>query len=349
MTPKRSRTTQTGKRATRSGERARRSSGRAKPQESPEEPRLSTRKREKEDPDETAARAATTTRRHLLDAAFSLAKTTGARKVLVAYDALGGDLDLLTKRKTDREVVLITRDKDLLKDTQGLGPIAQIVCIPPVELSRTGQIKVALVNALVSGAVKQDERIVALSGPAPLGTFDTLLVIDPSREIEMFAFDAKPFLGQKISSDVFQELLQLAIEIAHQGREGKPVGAIFVIGDHERVLQLSRQMIINPFKGYSDEDCSIFKQEIRDTIREFAALDGAFVLREDGVVLAAGRLLSTTAVDGEVPRGLGSRHAAGAGITTSTEALAITISETDGSVRIFKEGRVLTSINKPVI
>jgi DNA integrity scanning protein DisA with diadenylate cyclase activity len=138
----------------------------------------------------------------------------------------------------------------------------------------------------------------------------------------------------------------LAIELANQGREGKPVGTIFTLGDHEKVLQLSRQLVINPFRGYPEEERHLLDPNLRETIREFSALDGAFIVRDDGVVMAAGRHLNAALEDEELPRGLGSRHVAAAGITAVTDAVAITISESNGTVRIFKNGSIFMEIEK---
>ena len=55
------------------------------------------------------------------------------------------------------------------------------------------------------------------------------------------------------------------------------------------MLQLSRQLVMNPFHGYPEEDRNILDPNLRETIREFSAIDGAFVIRDDGVVMAAGR------------------------------------------------------------
>jgi len=142
-------------------------------------------------------------------------------------------------------------------------------------------------------------------------------------------------------------VLNLAIELATQGREGKAVGTIFVIGDDERVLQLSRQLVINPFKGYSEQELSIHDAQLRETIKEFSVIDGAFVIRGDGVLVTAGRHLNAALEGGDLPQGLGSRHVAAAGITSLTDAIAIVISESTGSVRIFKEGRVFMEIERP--
>jgi DNA integrity scanning protein DisA with diadenylate cyclase activity len=66
------------------------------------------------------------------------------------------------------------------------------------------------------------------------------------------------------------------------------VGTIFALGDHEKVLQLSRQLVMNPFHGYPEEDRNIWTQSARNDPHEFSAIDGRFVIRDDGVVLAPG-------------------------------------------------------------
>ncbi|MBW2648848.1 MAG: DNA integrity scanning protein DisA nucleotide-binding domain protein, partial [Deltaproteobacteria bacterium] len=43
---------------------------------------------------------------------------------------------------------------------------------------------------------------------------------------------------------------------------------------------------------------------------------------------------------------LGSRHIAAAGITSVTGAIAIAISESTGTVRIFKKGKIFVDIEK---
>ena len=44
-----------------------------------------------------------------------------------------------------------------------------------------------------------------------------------------------------------------------------------------------------------------------------------------------------------LPSGLGSRHAAAAGITAYTKAIAITVSESDGTVRVWRAGKEFAS------
>lgn len=217
---------------------------------------------------------------------------------------------------------------------------------PKIDLTRMGRIKIAVLMGLSAGIVSPKDRIVCVSALPRLHHLDTLLVLDLGKEFELFTPDNGTNMVGLVRPEVFEGVLHLAVELANQGREGKPVGTIFTLGDHEKVLQLSRQLVINPFRGYPEEERNILDPNLRETIREFAAIDGAFVVRDDGVVMAAGRHLNAALEEGELPHGLGSRHVAAAGITAVTEAVAIAISESNGTVRIFKNGLIFMEIEK---
>jgi DNA integrity scanning protein DisA with diadenylate cyclase activity len=226
------------------------------------------------------------------------------------------------------------------------GRLSKVLKIPDVALSRMNQIKVAVMLALSSNLIEQGDKIVCVTGVMALGVNDTVVVIDTGIEFEIFSSANLVDISTMVRPDVFETVLKLAMELATQGREGRAVGTIFVLGDDEKVLQLSRQMIINPFKGYSEDELSVHAPELREAIKEFSVIDGAFIIRGDGVLLTAGRHLNA-AVEGEnLPQGLGSRHMAAAGITSFTDSIAIVISESTGSVRIFKKGNIFMEIER---
>ncbi len=91
---------------------------------------------------------------------------------------------------------------------------------------------------------------------------------------------------------VFEAVIKIALEISTEGREGRSIGTAFILGDSENVLAKSRQLIMNPFQGYKKEERLITDPDISDNIKEFAQLDGAFVITGDGVVEAAGRYIT---------------------------------------------------------
>jgi diadenylate cyclase len=66
------------------------------------------------------------------------------------------------------------------------------------------------------------------------------------------------------------------------------------------------------------------------------------------VIETCGTYIRTTGQpEYELPRGLGARHHAAAAITAVTGAISVTVSESTGSITIFRNGRIITEIQKP--
>jgi diadenylate cyclase len=162
----------------------------------------------------------------------------------------------------------------------------------------------------------------------------------------MFSSKDLAIIGKMDNPHVFDRLLTLTLELAEEGKEGKPLGAIFILGDAQKVMEFSSQMVINPFAGVPEAQRNIMDDQLKETIREFATIDGAFVIRSDGVILAAGRHLKASTENGGLPQGLGARHRSAAGITALTDAIALVISESTGGVRIFGQGQMFMEIEK---
>ncbi|HEY9206044.1 MAG TPA: diadenylate cyclase [Candidatus Methanoperedens sp.] len=167
--------------------------------------------------------------------------------------------------------------------------------------------------------------------------------IDPLKPVkkEAPAFDIPLLLkGTGVERAVFEAVLNIAIEISREGREGHTIGTAFVLGDSASIMARSRQLVLNPFEGHRRESRIITDPEIKDNIKEFAQLDGIFVISADGVVEAAGRYITVDAGMVTIPRGLGTRHSSVAAITSVTRTLGIVVSQSGGVTRIFKDGKI---------
>lgn len=280
----------------------------------------------------------------LFNSALELIKTINA-KALIIYADLFDDIKILKNLDISSDVILATQFKTIIDDDlDGL----KVIQLPKVDMSRMGLIKVSIMMAISAGFISYNDKIVCLSGPKNIGYFDSLMVIDLERESEIISSRAGYNITDEALPEVFAEALTICIELAKQGRENKPVGTIFVIGDHENVLRLSRQLVMNPFHGHPENERQILNQNLRETLKEFSSIDGAFIIRGDGVVLCAGRHLNTSLDGEELMSGLGCRHVAAAGITSLTKSIALVISQSTGSVRIFKNGKIIMQIEKNV-
>ena len=144
-------------------------------------------------------------------------------------------------------------------------------------------------------------------------------------------------------SETLESLIELAVEIAREGREGRRIGTLFTLGDEQAVLAKSRSLILNPLEGHTESLRDIRDPNLRGTVKELAQLDGAFVVSSTGVVVAACRYLDAAASPIELPLGLGSRHIAAAHISSATRAIGIVVSES-AVVRLFCHGTLIGEI-----
>jgi hypothetical protein len=217
-----------------------------------------------------------------------------------------------------------------------------VIALPQYDLGRPEKLKLAIVSGISRGLYKEGDVLVALLARRPASMPDSILMVTVGPEDEDGAFG---FLQAKgVSAEVLDNVIDLAVTIGVEGWEGRPVGALFVVGDSNKVMENSRPLSLNPFQGYSEDERNMMNPEVRRALRAFTVLDGAFVLREDGVVIAAGRYLNFDEKDVRVPLGLGARHMAAAGISKHTEAVAIVVSQTSGTVRVFRHGRAVLEL-----
>jgi diadenylate cyclase len=148
---------------------------------------------------------------------------------------------------------------------------------------------------------------------------------------------------RQVDADVLKQTVSLAVEIAREGREGRKIGTLFVVGDSRAVIKRSKPMILDPLQGHADEDKHIENPDTRETIKELAQLDGAFLVSNAGVVLSAARYIDAASDNLNMPLGLGSRHMAGASISRQTSAVAVVVSESS-MVRMFDDGELVSEI-----
>ncbi|MBI3183595.1 MAG: DNA integrity scanning protein DisA nucleotide-binding domain protein [Myxococcales bacterium] len=280
--------------------------------------------------------------REFLRAALSLAGKGEVDHLLYISDTPIPPEDL-RGRKARRKLVYAVTTEKLAQEL--LSTKNRALVIPGYDYSRVERVKVALVSALSQGAFKEGDLVLCVTGRVGR-TVDTLMQMRIGGSLDDRVAIEGVKLGDQFNSQVVDALIQLALEIGQEGFESHPIGTIITIGDHTSVLEKSRQMTINPFQGLSEAERNVLDPKIREAIKNFSVLDGAFVIREDGVVLAAGRYLSSADEEVRIPLGLGARHAAAAGITSTTRCIALVVSQTSGAVRLFKEGNIVLELHQ---
>lgn len=205
-------------------------------------------------------------------------------------------------------------------------------------------VKELLMEAVNRHFVNKGERIVCVADESlGMGYKGLIFVIDVDK---VFFSISIHNLAEKISSDVLEAVLNIALEIVNEGREGRKIGTAFIVGDAGEMSKHARQLIINPFQNYPAELRQITDPDLKETIKGFAQLDGAFFIDQNGTVLSAGTHINLDVGSAQVEglEGFGTRHRYSAAITKLTSSIAVVVSESGGTVRVFKDGRMVMKL-----
>jgi len=202
----------------------------------------------------------------------------------------------------------------------------------------------ALLEAVADDLLAPRASVVAVYSGFDADTLDSVSVIHLGEHLDRLTGRDLRQLETRVPLDTLKTVVDLAVEIGREGREGKAVGTLFVVGDTRKVLANSHSAGFDPVRGYNRKDRNLTDPRVREGIKEIAQMDGAILVTADGTVEAACRYLDASAATITLSKGLGARHWAAAAISRATKAVAVTVSESNGTVRIFQNGEVMLRI-----
>ena len=256
--------------------------------------------------------------------------------IMVFGDTFIGGIQPGTLR-SELKTILVTRTA--LEPSEDEREFTETIQVRSFSNQRLAQLRSAMLVALTRGVVKFSDRICCVGGITGSNQFDTLVVVDIEREFQtLLTGSTADLLPEDVKPEVLERVIAVATELAVEGREGRPVGCLFVVGGTEKVQTMTKPLVLNPFYGYKEEERNILNPFMDETVKEFSSIDGAFVIRGDGVVEAAGSLIQATDSTHSLPSGLGSRHAAAAAISVAANCISIVVSSSTGQVTLFRRG-----------
>jgi len=265
---------------------------------------------------------------------------------------------LLTETDLDWDDVLLHLDGCRLLVAAQDGVLTQklkerselmVLDIDPGPTPTRERMSLALLDAVASEKLQTGADVVALYNgiEAEEGKpehIDSLSVIHLGEHLERLSAQELRKLDTQVPLETLRAVVELATAIGREGREGKPVGTLFVVGDTRKVMSMSRAINFNPFRGYSNAERDIRDRKVREQIKDIAQLEGALIIRRDAVAVAACMYIDAPAEGITLSKGLGSRHWAAAAISQKTKAIAVAVSQSSGTVRIFQDGEVVLRI-----
>ncbi|HEY2880995.1 MAG TPA: diadenylate cyclase [Pirellulales bacterium] len=277
----------------------------------------------------------------MLDLAAELAGIVAADALLIMLEGQI-EWDALREAVGDKKVVLAA---DFPANLMGAAEAGfPIVSLNMAESPVHEKLSQALLESVADDILAPGARVVAIYSGFEADTIDSISVIHLDEHLGRLTSRDLRQLETKVPLDTLKTVVDLAVEIGREGREGKPVGTVFVVGDTRKVLNSSHALVFDPVRGYSRKERNLFDAKVREGIKEIAQMDGAFVVAPDGVVEAASRYIDASAESITLSKGLGARHWAAAAITRKTKAVAVAVSESSGTVRIFQHGEIILRI-----
>ncbi len=233
------------------------------------------------------------------------------------------------------------------------------LCVLPVDyrpVPMRERLSLALLEGLTAELLRQGSNVVAvyngIEAEDARDPVDSISLIYLGEHLERLSAKDLRKLDTQVPLETLKAVVDLATEIGREGREGKPIGTLFVVGDTRKVLTYSRVIGFDPVKGYSRKERNLRDKRVRESMKEIAKLDGAIIVNQDGTVEAAARFISVQAEGITLSKGLGSRHWTAAAVSKRTRAIAVVVSESSGVVRVFQNGEVVLHIaphSRPIL
>lgn len=276
-----------------------------------------------------------------INAANKLSKASDADALLLLLES-PLDWKTVLKKTQSSQLLVASHNEEVVNLANEAG--LDTIHIDMPEATVQERLSQAVLGSVAAELIPSKGTVVTLYSGFDTEELDTISVLKLTERLGRLTARDLRKLETKVPLETLKLVVDLAVDIGREGREGKPVGTMFVVGDHRKVLEQSRPGGFDFVKGYQRKDRNLGDSRVREGIREIAQLDGMFIISADGTVEACARIIDTPQVELTMTTGLGSRHYSGAAISKNTKAIAVVVSESSGTVRIFQNGEVVLRI-----
>ena len=245
-------------------------------------------------------------------------------------------------KDVDKPVIVAVNSADDLEGAAeaGLKPIA----LNKEKAPLLERLQHALLESAADEFIRTNGEVVAVYSGFQAGRLDSISHLQLDERMRQLTSRDLQMLESRVPLKTIKAVIDLAAQIGLEGREGKPVGTLFVIGDTRRVLEHANDSGVDPFRGYNRKQRNLLDRKVQEDAKEVAQLDGAFVISSDGVIEKSRQMLEVSHEDLTMTKGLGARHWAAAAITRKTKAISVVVSQSTGTVRIYQNGHLVIRI-----
>lgn len=279
----------------------------------------------------------------MVDAGVLLLKSRNADALLLLLDG-ATDWKRIAEMTADVDKPIIVA-VDQADDLEGAAEAG----LKPLSLNKEKaplleRLQHALLEAAANEFIRVNGEVVAVYSGFQPGRLDSVSHLQLDERMRRLTTRDLQMIESRVPLKTLRAVIDLATQIGREGREGKPVGTLFVVGDTKKVLDHANDSGVDPFRGYNRKHRYLLDAKVQDDAKEVAQLDGAFVVSPDGVIERSRQMLEVSHEDLTMTKGLGARHWAAAAITRKTKAISIVVSQSTGTVRLYQDGNLVMRI-----
>ena len=279
----------------------------------------------------------------MVKSAVALLKTRNADALLVLLDG-STDWKRIAEicEGVDKPIIVAVDSPDDLEGAAeaGLSPLA----LNKEKAPLLERLQHALLEAAADELIRTNGEVVAVYSGFQRGRLDSISHLQLDERMRRLTSRDLQMLESRVPLQTIKAVVDLAAQIGREGREGKSVGTLFVVGDTKKVLDHSSDSGVDPFRGYNKRFRNLLDARVQEDAKEIAQLDGAFVISSDGIIERSRQMLGVSHEDLKMTKGLGARHWAAAAITRKTKAISVVVSQSTGTVRLYQDGNLVMRI-----
>lgn len=275
------------------------------------------------------------------DHAAQIGQTVEADAILIVLDA-PTEWSKLKDKQVETKILITSDSEEAIQGAQEAGFETVLVNMPDAPVF--DKLAQALLEAVADDILVPGAEVIAVYSGFEAGKIDSVSYIHLDEHLGRLTARDLRQLETSVPLDTLKTVVDLAVDIGREGREGKPVGTLFVVGDTRKVLQYCHPAGFDPVRGHKRAERDLHDPRIREAVKEIAQLDGAIIVTSDGTVERACQIVDATHANLTLSKGLGTRHWAAAAISRVTNAISVVVSESNGTVRLFINGEVMLRV-----
>ena len=187
--------------------------------------------------------------------AFVTANSLDVETIIVQTD-MAEDAQIVNSVSGREKIIWLTTQR--LADKLELKATDKTLTLDLDSIRGSAVRSMGILFACLRGIITPEEKVLCLYSSIAGKGLDSITVTRPKDRLRIISTLDMDFIGTLFAPEVFTRLIYILTRFAKEGREGKPIGTIFVLGEPKDVEPYLKEMILNPCQGHPPQLRNVF-------------------------------------------------------------------------------------------